>query len=379
MIKRGLFSISAIILLSIACYAQEDYYYTGTAYHVGSELVNGGVMKNCQVCQVRIGFSGVKDYTPDEVSEYGFKSGTVYIARSILVEGAQKKVFLQRLIKGKMNLYYYSGQSGKKFFAEIDSGTLIPLGASRKYSGSSYFRDKLAEMTPDCDKVKGKTELILYKPASLASFVDVYNKCEAKNFPYVKYGFLYGYVNSVFTIPPGVETQFLKGSSIESDGSMTAGLFLDNPIGQKGLSVHTELQYIRNNFNYFAYKINKIWMAINTSCINIPVMVRYTLPAGGSKLRPYLNAGGELAISLGKDSKVLEDVMSGSVVLSESIYSVKLLPDYYVGYNAGGGLEFNIHGRMNLYAELRYSASSPMAQPTLLGKRNLFLLTGISF
>lgn len=326
-----------------------------------------------------MGYGGIQEYSPYEVREYGLRNGTVYLARDIFEKDSIKRVFLARLASGKMTLYFYKGPDVKKFYVEIDSGKLIPLSRKRNNPGEPDYREKLSELTSDCRRLQESAVLTTYKQVSLASFVDAYNKCEDRDFPYRKFGFYFGYINTALTIPAGVNPEFLNGTSIETDGSMTAGIFLENPAGRRGLSLHYELQFARNNFNYYTYKIKQIWMVINTSRISLPVMVRYTAPVANSIVRPYINAGGHVSFTIQNESKVMEDVMDGPVILSETIYSADLLANMYLGYDTGAGLQFNVYRRLNLYTEFRYSGSYPIDNSRLLGKREWCLLTGISF
>jgi hypothetical protein len=361
------------------CKGQQDYFYSDTTYHVGSELIDGGQAKNSMFCQVRVGYKGVKTYTPFEVSEYGFKGGRVYLSRDVVVKNSLKRVFLERLVQGKMTLYFYRGDEGRYFYLETDSGKLLPLGKEKSAEGHPQYRETLREKTSDCRPAQASTDLIIFRQGSLTKLVEAYNKCETREIPYWKFGFTFGYVNTTLKVPDGVTLSFLQGSSIESDGSMTAGIFFENPLGKSGLSVHYELQYARNNYSYYRYLTNQYYMVINTSCINIPVLLRYTLGGAGSRIHPYVNAGMQAAITMQKDSEVMEDEMDGRVVVAETFYKSELMGNQYLGYVAGAGLSVKIHHRMNFYTEVRYTGSYAFSQPTCLDKRELFLLTGISF
>lgn len=377
--KIKIISLSFILsAFTFLCKAQEDYFYTLKSYNIGSELIDGGQYRNSMVCQVRVGFGGIREYTPYEVSEYGFKNGRVYIARDIPEMDTVRRVFLERLAKGKINLYLFKGSNHSNYFVEIDSGILIPLGQSKR-DPALYYKNKLATLTSDCDEVRKFVNLILYKQKSLASFADAYNRCNPLDFPYTKYGINFGYINTSLIAPPGVALDFLKGSRIKPDGSMTGSLFLEDPLGNKGLAMHYEIQFARSNFDYYKYDINQIYMVINTSYINLPVMLRYTIPLASSVFRPFIAAGGQLAFTMQHESNVMEDIMDGQVIISENLYSADLLAKKYAGYTAGAGIQFHVRHRMNIYAEFRYAMSYAVGQPAMLDRRDWFLLTGINF
>ncbi len=377
--KTVLCILFILCMMPYSINAQKDYYYTYTSFNTGAQLVDGGQTQNARFCRVRSGESIITEYTPYEVKEYGFKDGRVFLAWDIQVENTIRRVFLERLVDGKTKLYFYKGLNYKTFYLEKDSGQLIPLIRGGKHNKESDYRKTLGKLTNDCDLLREPLNLIIYEQKSLASFVDAYNTCKLKEFPYRKYGIMFGYVNTSLLIPYLVDQEFLRDSEIETDGSLTISLFIDYPIGKKGLSFHPEIQYVRNNFDYYRYKINQYWMVINTSCFNIPLMFRYTAPLSSAKIQPYVNAGGQISFLLKEETLVLEDVMQNQVIVSENFYRFSLLADQYGGYIAGAGLQFNIRHRINFFVEFRYAKAYAFLESTLLDKEEYFLLTGINF
>ena len=248
-----------LILHIVPCIvkAQEDYFYTYKSLNIGSTLEDGGQAQNAGFCQIKKGNGQITRYTPYEVREYGFKDGRVFIAKDIQVEDTIKRVFLERLVNGKMILYFYKGINYKEYYIEKESGQLILLSGGGKEKGELNYRNTLRKYTDDCTVLQEPLSLIIYKEKSLVSFVDAYNKCELREFPYIKYGIMVGYGSARLLIPGGIKLDFLKGSQIRSDGSFTMSLFIDYPIGKKGFSFHPEVQYTRNNFDYYQYNINQ--------------------------------------------------------------------------------------------------------------------------
>jgi hypothetical protein len=359
--------------------AQGDYFYTNKSLHVGLQIEDQGQTKNAISCHVSSNGDKITKYSPYEVTEYGFKDGRVYIARDIQSKDTVKRVFLERLVNGKLTLFLYKGFDYKEFYLEKDSGVLIPLIRGGKNNNEPDYRETLGKCTGDCAALQEDLNLVIYNDKSLISFTEAYNKCESGKLPYIKYGVMFGYVSTSLLVSSGVRYEFLKGSQIGSDGSLNLSFFIDYPIGRKGFSFHPEIQYIRNNFDYYRYNVNQTWLVINTSCINFPLMFRYTLPVASSKVAPYINAGCQASFLLKNDCHVLEDSMVGSIIVAEDLYKAELLAPFYVGYVTGAGLQFNIHHRINFFAEFRYSKSYAALEPTLMDKGEYFLLTGISF
>jgi len=378
--KQTLLSLLLLFgLLPFGVYAQTDYYDTYTSIHYGSKLKDGGSNENARFCQVKTE-SNIVRYSPYEVKEYGFSDGRVYQARDIQVGDSVRRVFLERLVTNGLRLYFYQGSHYRIFYLEKDSGHLIPLPKRDNQDREINYKEILSNNTRECDILKEYLYLINYHARPLTTYVEAYNTCEAKEFPYFKYGFMVGYVNTRLLIPSNVALEFLKDSEIKADGSFTFSLFTDFPIGKKGLSVHPEIQYTRNNFDY--YRINSLheaMMAINTSCITLPLMARYTMLASSAKFRPYLNAGGTFSWLIKNETTVLETALIDQGVVIEKYSQADIMTRQYFGYITGIGLQMKFRHRINLYAELRYGNSYAVTNNSFLNKGEFYVLTGLNF
>jgi len=64
-------------------------------------------------------------YSPGEISEFRFDEiGKYYVSRKITIDGEEREVFLEFLIKGEMNLYYYLQDNKEYFFFENQEGKM---------------------------------------------------------------------------------------------------------------------------------------------------------------------------------------------------------------------------------------------------------------
>lgn len=72
------------------------------------------------------------EYNPQQVSRYGFKEGSEYIARGITIQGNKKRVFLEQLVKGDLSLYHYREKGLETFFLEKDSTLFVELPKGKR-------------------------------------------------------------------------------------------------------------------------------------------------------------------------------------------------------------------------------------------------------
>src|SRR6266542_643848 len=117
--KRILYLI-LFLIQSFIVNGQRGYYVKDSLISVGVMLIDGGAIQNAQQCQIEEKKKTLI-YSPDEIKEYGFNGGSVYISRIIKIDNKERKVFLERLNEGSINLYYYKDRKGKKFFLEKDN------------------------------------------------------------------------------------------------------------------------------------------------------------------------------------------------------------------------------------------------------------------
>jgi hypothetical protein len=57
-------------------------------------------------------------YTAHDIVEYGSRYGKIYVSKEINIDGTNKRVFLDRLVMGDVNLYLYKERNLETFFVE---------------------------------------------------------------------------------------------------------------------------------------------------------------------------------------------------------------------------------------------------------------------
>jgi len=89
-------------------------------------------VRNMQVCDFRESETGeTRTFLPGEIFGYRFyDEGKFYVSREIMIDNAPRTVFLEFVVQGMMNLYYYidtlPDDNVEYFFFEDQSGRMIP-------------------------------------------------------------------------------------------------------------------------------------------------------------------------------------------------------------------------------------------------------------
>ena len=122
--KYVLILVTGILLLHLMpAYSQkQDYIETDTSFHSGVNLQRNSRQINSQYV-----ISNGQTYTPDQLTRYVFKDGTVYESKKIIINNTEHKVFMERLAQGKITLYQYAGGRQSTFYVMKDSAGIEEL------------------------------------------------------------------------------------------------------------------------------------------------------------------------------------------------------------------------------------------------------------
>lgn len=381
---KHLRTIILILFFPILSFGQSDYFVTDSALFV-MKLIDGGELINSRLCQVKKG-KEIIDYSPYEVTEYGFKDGKVYISKEIQLADSSKRVFLQRLYDGETTLYYYRGESVNTFFIEKDSSLFVEL--PKQVDAKEHYSEALLSLTDDCPNVSDACKLVSYNKKSLSKLITRYNKCELKPFPHFKYGLIIGYESSKL-VPlekPKQESDFIIYDTesdfdyfdYKYDNGFSVGLFVDNPIFASDFSLHAELLFSKHGFSYkYTSATKDLDLDINVSTLRVPLLIRYTLPV--NNLRPYFNTGPIYSYNIKNKSPFHRMDISGNSTEIDNSIEGPIIPTNEIGFAVGCGLEFDIDFKRALFLEIRYSTQFGISGDFASRKSLLNISTGISF
>lgn len=112
------------------------YIIETTGDTVYGEIDYRGDMLMSSLCRFKDQENIVNDYSPNDISAYRFIDSKYYISREI----NGKNVFLEYLIKGKVNIYYLRDDSGDHYYIDKENERLIEIPYEE---GTKYVDDKL--------------------------------------------------------------------------------------------------------------------------------------------------------------------------------------------------------------------------------------------
>jgi len=134
MLKRKIIIIAFLLLTATGAWAQRDY-RKGYIITNQQDTIYGwidyrGDARNAKICSFKKTETGqAEEYTPLDIAAYRFIDSKFYISRDIGTVDVPKQVFLEYLVNGLANLYYYGGDD--RYYIEKD-GQFLELKIDEK-------------------------------------------------------------------------------------------------------------------------------------------------------------------------------------------------------------------------------------------------------
>jgi hypothetical protein len=138
--------MSALVMsvVTLTLFAQTDF-RPGYIVKTGGDTLKGeidyrGDILMSEICKFRsVQTSKEKVYTPDDITSFRFSSGKYFVTKKV----GEKNIFLQFLLEGKVNLYYYRDQIKDHYFIEKDGLGLseLPYNEQANYANNEEYHN----------------------------------------------------------------------------------------------------------------------------------------------------------------------------------------------------------------------------------------------
>jgi hypothetical protein len=367
---KRFFYLLIVFSQTLIIHGQRGYYVKdSSSITTGVKLIDAGAIQNAMQCQVEENDQTLI-FLPDEVLEYGFNDGRIYLSKIIKIDNEEKKVFLERLCKGSINLYLYKDKNGSKFFLEKDNEQLVEI--LRNGNDNRTYKDLLEFYVQDCVNVAEALKLVKYNKLSLSKFINQYNTCSNRHFNTVRFGLSFGYGRSKPVNSKNYNDVF------KTDNSINIGFDMDIPVLLSNFSIHPEIYYQKNAYSsHSVHGKNIIFdIDINTTSINTPILLRYTYHS--LRNNPYFNIGCILTYNIRNNNSFYSSKITDNIVEIDEINVNNIYSDEQIGYSLGGGIQRKIDYQKSVFIELRYNNLSGIAKGSF-GNKSFQIKFGLTF
>lgn len=369
------------------CYSQNDwkpgYIIKNSGDTVFGLIDNRDSKTNSVHCYFRKdGLSETIIFGPKDIAGYRFNDGKFFISKDIPVEDSTRKIFLEFLIEGKVDVFHY--QDDKSHFFIEKEGKLYELKNTteiKEVKGTKYFIDKREYVvTMNSLMQDANIQPIIYTSKldskSLIKVAKKYHErvcsdeqCiiyEKKNKPiHLNFGVQLGESMNRFNFGDELLSDFSLSSSIgcrlefENVISYTENLSIQLDVTLQQFSKYnlkdiynfTTLSYNGQYYTISNEKYNEDLQNLNVDLkvvvLKLPVVVNYTFSKG--KIRPYLGIGisNNFVLSQNKDF----------VYLTFNNEYKQSIPTYSLGILGRVGCKYALKNNHALYADLNIDYS----------------------
>ena len=328
------FFIMTFFLLNYPCSAQQNY-LPGYIVTLELDTIKGFIdYRDWKENPNKIRFKELDtqestQYLPKEIFSFGV-SQVLFKSANVITEGspntldkidfdsefklgAPQTVFLQAIIRGTKNLFFYKDQNGKEHFY-INHEEDFELLKFKKYfirndgkkvlAQNNSFRLQLQRSLQDCPELNSKLKVIAYSLDKLTKIFLDYYQCAGLELEYVykrekpslKTGIVGGLSRSHLSFP-GKEYHYMANTDYPASNDISLGVSFEVifPKNQGKWSLYNEMLYTGFNFqgrydDVRSSDIQDIYLTeIEFRYIKLYNFLRFNYPIKGLKI--YFNTG----------------------------------------------------------------------------------------
>ena len=386
---RSLFTLTIFLCLYKLALAQSDfkpgYYITNQGDTVFGLIDNRGYIINATMCTYRANEQADEmQFLPGEISAFRFNNGKYYETRSVDIEGQEKTLFLEFLIDGKVDIFYFKDFDNDHYFVEIEDGRMYELRneekevyvnntryikESEEYKGllTAVFKESPATMK----KINGSSlthkSLIglardyHYDVCEDESCV-VFEKKEYQSVP--RFGLILG--ADAYTMhhkgPFSNEEDYMRNNTSNISFNLSFGLFFKTSmpnINEKlfflyeGLFSKIDLE---SKGSYVETVGNRQYISttkLSHNTLNNSIYIRYEYPRG--KIQPTFQFGAFMRYHFNREYERTTQVFwSWGGEQSTNTYTENPYSNLEFGPAAGLGMQFDYRKNRQLSLDLKY-------------------------
>lgn len=342
---RQLILVVILILTATATWSQEKF-RPGFIITTQQDTIEGLLRyKSAKTAWISCTFKKdgetvAREYSPAEISAYGFKEGKFYTSKTVMQDGKENQVFLEFLIRGQASIYALADYTGTRYFAETKRDGMVELSEPERIlhtdSGHFYAKSRhkgklryIMNSHPELLPAIEKTEL---GSKQLIRLAKEYHELACPEESCIVFERKFKPVKAEFTLNGGLSLRKLNFTNrLVTDFSpgYIAGFTVNLRhlfFSDERFSIETGISYSSNNkytfknsesnnesemvtYNDKIYFINpfddryisdqyiratKLDVETMLSVISVPLSLKYTF--NSDKLRPSLGIGGVMSI-----------------------------------------------------------------------------------
>ncbi|MFY0653286.1 MAG: PorT family protein [Cyclobacteriaceae bacterium] len=309
----------------------------------------------------------VVEYSPQDIQMFRFDEANLYASMNIQIDGENKTYFIEQLIEGIVDVFYFTYNNEGIFFVRDDEGNVERLENTRieVRKGNQLYETRkkeyiavLNKLFQDSPATIQKVKNIALTPNTLINLAqdyhnevcsdyscEVYAKKESKI--NLALGIYVGMSSSTFNPHSDYFTRFNNDFSSSTDPLIGFYVNISDPFLSEKLSFQLGANRQSAGYEYDT-------MDFKMTYVKIPFSLKYTLQQRGVK--PFFQIGFAYNIwSKGVGNRIIPELFSGEAIQERR---------NQLGLFAAMGALFGISEKLNLSAQVRFERFGGMLHNT---------------
>lgn len=301
-----------------------------------------------------------QEFDPNEIQGFKFDEGKFFLSKSIVLNGKEKRIFLEFLVNGEVDLFIYRNGRKRNYYVEDKKGKIYPLLNTEvivQYEGGSRLEDQeefktvLNNVFNDAPELSEKLEDTDLRLKILMDITEEYHNIVCDEYNCINYRAEVP-TNHYVGIITGVGYSELKTQNNPYFGYFDARNQDRNPIIAVGVlySKVNTFGFIEGlNFNaqvdYQKARYSSRVLALDVNSLSIPLYFTYNISNG--PLKPTIGFGVRNNFFIKNEASIIGGNFSSDVSrLEAGLNNVFRRSFYQVGLLTGG-LEYEL--RSNIF------------------------------
>ncbi len=338
-------SFAAILVsLSFFGFSQNDYLIfpdDSALYNV--DIINRGLLRNCQNLRLRRGESNYAVYGPNAVKFYFLEPNEFYESVNIQTQDSAFTAFARRMLDSKGQLYEYKNRGGN-FFLLRDS-----VAGGFLFLSEENYRDRLTKHYQAGSEMAGFIAKMRFRKNHFTKFLERVENGDFSTFELNSYLTLEaGLAHTKFVAP---QFGFLGGQPVPASKAFGFGFGAVFPLGGAGGGLVTGLFFNQYRIESELPPDRDFQYRLEGTQLQIPLMLRYTLQSG--KVRPYFSGGPRGSFLVAEKHRSFVQVAQDSA-LALDLTEAGLFGTHYLHLGMALGVELELAPAKIWYFEARY-------------------------
>ena len=397
--------LSILLFTALSAFGQSDF-RPGYVITNESDTLHGfidyrGDLRLSAACVFKENFnSDPVRYAPGEIFSYRFQQGKYYISKELVREDGSEYRFLEFLVNGIADLYYYRSEKGDHYLIEKEDGSMQELTNELKevyIEGVRYSRESkqyigmLKATFSDCLEVQSDIESAKLSHKSLIDITSTYHDyvCEGeqciiyeKEIPVLRARispvFGMGYYKIGFELVP-----LFEDMAFDPSLSPELGMQLHLLAPRLNEKISVQFDFLLAKHYHYGYKeevngAQSIYYDahLNTAFLNSGVGFKYTYPKG--KVRPTLAFGGLASYLFWSNTGAVAESVLDNTVRTNTTQDLPLT-HLLLGLMTELGADMHVRPNFILFAKLRLQRSYGIDNQSSTQLQSISALIGFYF